>query len=610
VRPQAALLILALALAACSDDSGTPADAGPPDVSPLCGNGALDVPEVCDDGNNLPDDGCAPGCDLIDPHYLCPVVGVDCVRVIICGDSRIESPETCDDGDALAGDGCDAECLLEPGWTCPVVGSACVAIACGDGLLAGFETCDDGDLEDGDGCDHTCRLEEDYVCPTPGADCEPTVCGDGVVEGTEECEDGNLDVGDGCTPFCKREPVCAGGVCAAVCGDGVVQAPEEDCDDGNVQPGDGCSATCATEVGFDCVEVALAPPDSVDLPVTYRDFVASCDSGVGDDGRTPRLAEGVAGAAPPYGHLDMECYTGTGLVTGMVADTLGADGKPVRAGDTTPATSNGAASFDLWYRDDPDVNRTFAALLNLPATGGGVYELDSTAFFPLDGIGLDAETCGGAPCEGTYNGHNYNFTSEVRYWFTYGGDEVLTFRGDDDVWVFIDGHLVVDIGGVHAAEEDAVTLADVAGPLGLTVGGTYEAVVFQAERHVTGSNYRLTLAGFVRAPSVCTSECGDGVRSSIEACDDGTNDGSYGTCNPDCTLAPYCGDAIVEEEYGETCDDGLNLGGGLTACSPGCQGTGAACGDGVLQVTSGEQCDDGNTVAGDGCSETCQFEVE
>ncbi len=31
------------------------------------------------------------------------------------------------------------------------------------------------------------------------------------------------------------------------------------------------------------------------------------------------------------------------------------------------------------------------------------------------------------------------------------------------------------------------------------------------------------------------------------------------------------------------------------------------CGDGEPDV--GEECDDGNTVSGDGCSATCQFEV-
>jgi cysteine-rich repeat protein len=138
--------------------------------------------------------------------------------------------------------------------------------------------------------------------------------------------------------------------------------------------------------------------------------------------------------------------------------------------------------------------------------------------------------------------------------------------------------------------------------------------VFQAERHTTRSQYRLTLTNFTRAPSTCTDMCGDGVVSSREVCDQGAlnglGDGSpYGGCAADCTLEPFCGDGIVQAQYGEVCDDGINLGGSASSCSPGCKSLGARCGDGVVQTQNGEQCDDGNTVSGDGCSSTCQFEI-
>jgi hypothetical protein len=48
--------------------------------------------------------------------------------------------------------------------------------------------------------------------------------------------------------------------------------------------------------------------------------------------------------------------------------------------------------------------------------------------------------------------------------------------------------------------------------------------------------------------------CGDGIVNGPEECDDGANDGSYGTCDPDCTIPPSCGDAILQPAYGEECE--------------------------------------------------------
>ena len=51
--------------------------------------------------------------------------------------------------------------------------------------------------------------------------------------------------------------------------------------------------------------------------------------------------------------------------------------------------------------------------------------------------------------------------------------------------------LVIDIGGIHGVAQKEVSLPDVAAAIGLETGKEYPLDLFQAERHVIGSNVRL-----------------------------------------------------------------------------------------------------------------------
>ncbi|HEY4425929.1 MAG TPA: fibro-slime domain-containing protein, partial [Pyrinomonadaceae bacterium] len=169
----------------------------------------------------------------------------------------------------------------------------------------------------------------------------------------------------------------------------------------------------------------------------------------------------------------------SGLVTGLVQTQLGPDSKPVFVGPNGRGAISSTASFNQWYNDVPSVNLKTTIPIELRETtpGSGVFSFLSNAFFPIDG-----QLFGN---QGRSN--NFHFTLEIHSNFTYRGGEVFQFTGDDDIWVYVNDRLVVDLGGVHGAASGSVNLDS----LGLVKGSTYKFDFFFAERHTSGSNFLL-----------------------------------------------------------------------------------------------------------------------
>ena len=181
-------------------------------------------------------------------------------------------------------------------------------------------------------------------------------------------------------------------------------------------------------------------------------------------------------------------------IVGPLLSPLGIDGKPIYFGDPVVGTittwgsvhplCEGQPCFNYWYRDDPRFNQAIDFELQLVEDpnepGKWVFDNNGQMWFPIDN-----QLSGNDDPE--YPEHNYGFTFEIRLDFRYIQGQVFTFVGDDDVFVYINSFLVINLGGIH---DELVGSVELDG-LGLTPDSDYSLYFFFAERNPTFSHFRI-----------------------------------------------------------------------------------------------------------------------
>ena len=199
-----------------------------------------------------------------------------------------------------------------------------------------------------------------------------------------------------------------------------------------------------------------------------------------------------------------------GVALGMVQDSL-VNGVPARVDSMSFPWSECSAAHEIEKWFVPQVVATDAAGkeftnavcrdIDLVLDEEGFWLADISennedgGFFPIDNLEFldSAKTVRNPKFDWddqlTKNGkkHNYSFAMKISAQFKYIKGQYFEFRGDDDVWVFINNRLVVDIGGCHNPVERAVDLDT----LGLIEGREYPFHIFFSERNSNGSNFKM-----------------------------------------------------------------------------------------------------------------------
>jgi fibro-slime domain-containing protein len=145
------------------------------------------------------------------------------------------------------------------------------------------------------------------------------------------------------------------------------------------------------------------------------------------------------------------------ITRGMVQDSLYFDAAKGKKYPRSGAVDFCSSQLEKWF--DPAASRSAACgtlfFRNVGDTLRPVWKFDSKAFFPVDSISPQRTVT--LP-NGNVVANDFAYCMEINASLDYAGGETLKIGGDDDTWVYLDGRLAVDQGGVHFAKEETIAL--------------------------------------------------------------------------------------------------------------------------------------------------------
>jgi fibro-slime domain-containing protein len=433
----------------------------------------------------------------------------------ICGNGKTEPGELCDCGRDPAnrpagcpgpngaffgdGSGCSTSCSREPSCQNSSGKTQACTPVCGDGNQDPDEACDDGNRLDGDGCSSACTVEEGFACTA-----EPSPLTSPCQSGSGECVQLSVVYRD----FLPQN----------------VPGGHPDF----YWPGTRNESGTITTW---CVPDSAGPTRAGDATPRCWGIVADeLSGGKPQPGRTKtcacRFTDWNVGNSAEHigGHYDMSdspLASGTGYRSDVVLYTYDTNSVPIWTG-TVPAYQDDA-SLKQWWNDVPQVNQTFTSVLELASLGGNTYQYETKVhkldgdFFPLDALNpAQKSLCNLTPywnekffpgCVGdqylfpprvqsssdcpfgdqyedgcwlpnlTGQLHDYYFTYELFTYVAYDAVAGITLQvsGTDDIFVFINGRLVLDLGGTHSSYPGKVTLTGAGGTASITEGGCLDS---------------------------------------------------------------------------------------------------------------------------------------